>query len=137
MKQVEFEQQLCELKRQKKEAQQPLADMIAELKEQMQVKRRIVHEMSEQIVRLSAERSALAKRVTAIIREYDKKINDFRRENLIVTRNLENVSDWSIARELHKRGYRGTLDNDQKSTDSIATFNANLNSKPKEENEDE
>ncbi len=127
MTQVEYEQRLKDLKREKTMAQIPLAGMIDELKEQIATKKQFAHELNKSIERLGIERRQLSRRVTDIINDYDKRIDDFRKKNFFTTRELENISDATLVVELNRRGYWGGLTNPEKDPDFMAMLNDKLN----------
>ncbi len=45
----------------------------------------------------------------------------------MMTRTLENVSDWALIKELKKRGFRGRLENNDRTDEMVATANQKLN----------
>lgn len=127
MKQVEFEQTMREMKRQKAEALRPLQVMINDIKEKQAAKRRLMHELSEQIGKLEQERQQIAGRLSDVAAEWNKRINDFFRDNFTESRELGEVSDWTLIRELNKRGFRGWLDNHDRTDEMVANANQKLN----------
>lgn len=52
--------------------------------------------------------------------------------NFNTTRELENISEWTLANELRKRGYLGTLINPDKDPDFMLHLNQKLNGKADE-----
>jgi hypothetical protein len=93
---------------------------------------RQIHELKERKAKLNQQRIALSDRRFALEQEWGKRIKDFQDANFTTTRELENISEWTIANELRKRGYSGTLVNSDKEPDFIVHLNEKLNGKADE-----
>ena len=135
MTQVEFENQLRELRNQKAQVMNQFSLMQNDVKEEIAEKNRQIHELSEQVQRLKVQRAGLNERRLKAEREWGDKIRKFTSENFSETRALADVSDWAIARELNRRGFRGSIFNEEKSPDFLDTFNRRINGNLEEEEE--
>ena len=111
MTQVEFENQLRELNGQKAQVINMYALMQNEVKEEIAEKNRQIHELSEQVQRLKVQRAGLNERRLKAEREWGDKIRKFTSENFSETRALADVSTYTIVKELRKRGWQGTIFN--------------------------
>ena len=127
MTQVEFENQMRELNGQKAQVLNHLQLMQNSVKEEIAEKNRMIQELGVQVQRLKAYRAGLHEHRLKAELEWGEKINKFVSENFSTSRALEQVSDWALAEELHRRGFRGTLANEEKSLDFLDTFNHKLN----------
>ena len=129
MTQIEFENQMRELRVQKGAALTAIARLQGEVKDDMEAIDRQIHELKERKAKLNQQRIALSDRRFALEQEWGKRIKDFQDANFTTTRELENVSEWTIANELRKRGYSGTLINPDKDPLFMSHINAKLNGK--------
>ena len=129
MTQVEFENQMRELRVQKGAALTAIARLQGDVKEQIAAIDRKVKELKAEREKLNQQRIALSDRRFALEQEWGKRIKDFQDANFTTTRELENISEWSLANELRKRGYSGTLVNPDKEPDFIEHLNQKLNGK--------
>ena len=111
MTQVEFENQLRELNGQKAQVMNMYALMQNEVKEEIAEKNRHIHELSEQVQRLKVQRAGLNERRLKAEREWGDKIRKFTSENFSETRALADVSTYTIVKEMRKRGWQGTIFN--------------------------
>lgn len=124
---MEFDQTMREMKQQKAEALRPLQVMINGIKEEQAAKRRVVHELAEQLSKLEQERQQISRRLDDIAADWNKRISDFFHENFTESRELGEVSDWALIKELNKRGFYGGLLNPDRTDNTIDTINAKLN----------
>lgn len=127
MTQVEFENQLREMNGQKAQVLNHFQMMQNAVKEEIAAKNRMIHELSEQVQRLKVQRAGLNEQRLKAEKEWGEKISKFVSENFTTSRALYQVSDWTLASELNRRGFIGTLTNDEKSEDFLTTFNNKLN----------
>ena len=127
MTQIEFENQMRELRVQKGAALTAIARLQGEVKDDMEAIDRQIHELKERKAKLNQQRIALSDRRFALEQEWGKRIKDFQDANFTTTRELENVSEWTIANKLRKRGYSGTLINPDKDPLFMSHINAKLN----------
>ena len=127
MTQIEFENQMRELRVQKGAALTAIARLQGEVKDDMEAIDRQIHQLKESKAKLNQQRIALSDRRFALEQEWGKRIKEFQDANYTTTRELENVSEWAIANELRKRGYSGTLVNSDKEPDFIVHLNEKLN----------
>ena len=132
MTQIEFENQMRELRTQKGAALTAIARLQGEVKDDMEAIDRQIHQLKESKAKLNQQRIALSDRRFALEQEWGKRIKEFQDANYTTTRELENVSEWAIANELRKRGYSGTLVNSDKEPDFIVHLNEKLNGKADE-----
>ena len=112
MTQVEFENQLRELNGQKAQVMNMYALMQNEVKEEIAEKNRQIHELSEQVQRLKVQRAGLTERRLKAEREWRDKIqayiNQYQEQ---AERSWDAVSTYTIVKELRKRGWQGTIFN--------------------------
>jgi hypothetical protein len=129
MTQIEFENQMRELRTQKGAALTAIARLQGEVKDDMEAIDRQIHELKERKAKLNQQRIALSDRRFALEQEWGKRIKDFQDANFTTTRELENISEWTLANELRKRGYSGRLVNLDKDPDFMLHLNQKLNGK--------
>jgi len=127
MTQIEFENQMRELRVQKGAALTAIARLQGDVKEQIAAIDRKVKELKAEREKLNQQRIALSDRRFALEQEWGKRIKEFQDANFNTTRELENISEWTLANELRKRGYSGTLVNPDKEPDFILHLNEKLN----------
>ena len=127
MTQIEFENQMRELRTQKGAALTAIARLQGDVKEQIAAIDRKVKELKAEREKLNQQRIALSDRRFALEQEWGKRIKEFQDANFNTTRELENISEWTLANELRKRGYSGTLVNPDKEPDFILHLNEKLN----------
>lgn len=127
MKQVEFEDQLRELCNQKGAELNAIAKMQGEVKEQISAIDRKIKDLRAEREKLNQQRLIISNHRYEKEREWGEKIRKFMDENFQRTRELENISEWTIIKELRKRGYKGTLENPDKTAEFLQTLNLNLN----------
>lgn len=127
MTQIEFENQMRELRVKKCAALTAIARLQGEVKDDMEAIDRQIHELKERKAKLNQQRIALSDRRFALEQEWGKRIKDFQDANFNTTRELENVSEWAIANELRHRGFSGTLINPEKEQEFMSNLNAKLN----------
>ena len=132
MTQIEFENQMRELRVQKGAALTAIARLQGDVKEQIAAIDRKVKELKAEREKLNQQRIALSDRRFALEQEWGNRIKDFQDANFTTTRELENISEWTIANDLRKRGYSGTLVNPDKEPDFIVHLNEKLNGKADE-----
>ena len=129
MTQIEFEVQMRELRTQKGAALTAIARLQGEVKDDMEAINRQIHELKERKAKLNQQRIALSDRRFALEQEWGKRIKEFQDANFITSRELENISEWTLAKELRKRGYVGTLINPDKDPVFMFQLNEKLNGK--------
>lgn len=127
MKQIEFEEKLRELKRQKAEAIRPINDMQLECKKEQSMVKQQLSSLYKQNSRLRAEGASLHAMRTETERRWGDKILAFFDENYSTCeRQLSDVSDWAIVNELLARGFTGALINDELDEQYMADLNRKL-----------
>ena len=127
MTQIEFENQMRELRTQKGAELTAIAKMQGEVKEEIAAIDRQVKELRAKREKLNQQRIMIANRRFDLEREWGAKIKKFYDENYTTSRELENVSEWALANELRHRGYSGTLINPDKEQEFMTNLNAKLN----------
>ena len=127
MTQVEFENQMREMRVQKGVELTVIAKMQGEVKEEIAAIDRKVKELRAEREKLNQQRIMLSQNRFSKEQEWGKRIKDFYDQHYTTTRELENVSEWAIANELRHRGYTGTLINADKEQEFLETLNKKLN----------
>ena len=136
MTQVEFENQMRELRVQKGVELTVIAKMQGEVKEQIAAIDRKVKELKAEREKLNQQRIMLSQNRFAKEQEWGKRIKDFYDQHYTTTRELENVSELAIANELRHRGFSGTLINPDKEQEFMSNLNAKLNGATDADSED-
>ena len=112
MTQVEFENKLRELRLQKAQVMNQFSLMQNEVKEEIAAKNRQIHELSEQVQRLKVQRAGLNEQRLKAERVWSDKIqayiNQYQEQ---ANRSWDAVSTYTIVKELRKRGWQGTIFN--------------------------
>ena len=127
MTQIEFENQIRELRTQRDAELTAIARLQGEVKDDMEAIDRQIYGLKERKAKLNQRRHALSDRRLALEQEWIKRIKEFQDANFSTTRELENISEWKLANELRKRGYSGTRINPDKEPDFIEHLNQKLN----------
>ena len=127
MTQIEFENQIRELRTQRDAELTAIARLQGEVKDDMEAIDRQIYQLKERKAKLNQQRHALSDRRLALEQEWVKRIKEFQDANFSTSRELENISEWALAKELRKRGYSGTLINSDKEPDFIEHLNQKLN----------
>lgn len=127
MKQTEFEEKLRELKNQKRDALRPVVDMMQDNKRKGVAVHEQIDELGAKARCLKTERTMLHKMLCDIEKKYDDKIRQLYDENPVTTRQLEEVSDYSLVNELVARGFGGVLTNPGKEQEFMEHINKKLN----------
>ena len=136
MTQIEFENQMRELRTQKGAELNAIAKMQGEVKEEIAAIDRQVKELRAKREKLNQQRIMIANRRFDMEQEWGKRIKDFYDQHYTTTRELENVSEWAIANELRHRGFSGTLINPDKEQEFMSNLNAKLNGATDADSED-
>lgn len=127
MTQIEFENELRELRCQKGAAISAIAMMQGEVKEEISAIDRQIKDLRTRREKLNQQRIVLGNQRFAIEKEWGEKIRKFFDENYTTSRELEQVSEWSLAAELRHRGYTGQLINPEKEEEFMMNLNGKLN----------
>lgn len=127
MTQIEFENELRELRCQKGAAISAIAMMQGEVKEEISAIDRQIKDLRTRREKLNQQRIVLGNQRFAIEKEWGEKIRKFFDENYTTSRELEQVSEWALAAELRHRCYNGYLDNPDKEPEFLDNLNAKLN----------
>ena len=113
MKQTEFEKGLAELKAARNRVMEVVESWQVELKQKMAEQQKRRTEAEGAISKLKAEKVALASRRLELDRKWRAKIEQFKADNYSETRELENISDYALVKELAKRGWQGSICNNR------------------------
>ena len=134
MTQVEFENQLRELRGQKAQVMNQFSLMQNELKEEIASKNRQIHDLSEQVQKLKVQKFGITERRLKAEKEWNdriqKYITDFHEQ---YERSWDAISTYTIVKELRKRGWQGTIFNndpdmaEEHKDGVIAAFNGKTN----------
>jgi hypothetical protein len=127
MTQVEFENELRELRCQKVAAINAIASMQGEVKEEIASINRQIKDLLTRREKLNQQRIIYSNQRLEREREFGEKICKFINDNQTECREFESVSDWALAKELNRRGFSGNLKNDEKSPEFLTTFNNKIN----------
>ena len=127
MTQLEFEDQLRELKLQKKNELFVLRKMQMEVKDEIARMRDRWDELQNRLHRLNLERISLGKKSLELERLWNERIAKFTQENKSTSRNLENVSDWALVNEFLARGFTGNLYGADKGEVYLSDLNKKFN----------
>ena len=129
MTQIEFEEQKRELHVQYAQERSQIELWQAENKEQIAETKKRLAEVNGMLSKLEAQKQMLGQRRLDCQTKWSERIHKFRKENFSTTRELENISDFGLVRELKKRGWYGHLDNrnEDMSDEHKQKVNAKLN----------
>lgn len=112
MTQIEFENQLRELRHQKAQVMNQFNLMQNEIKEEIATKNRQIHELSEQVQRLKVKRAGIQEVRLKTEKEWGGQIQDFiNKYQEQAERSWDAVSTYTIVKELRRRGWQGTIFN--------------------------
>lgn len=129
MTQIEFENQLREMRCQKGASVSAIAKMQSEVKEEIAGLQRQFDDIKNRLHRLQQERSMLGLKRISIEKEWADAIKKFTDDNYTTTRALENVSDWALINEFRSRGFHGRFYNEEKGQEYLDQLNEKLNGK--------
>ena len=140
MTQVEFENQLRDLRSQKAQVMNQFSLMQNEIKEEIAAKNRQIHDLSEQVQKLKVQKFGITERRLKAEKEWGDRIQGFINEyQEQAERSWDAVSTYTIVKELRKRGWQGTIFNndpdmaDEHKEGVIAAFNGKADDEPTEE----
>lgn len=127
MTQIEFESELRELCCQKGAAIKAIAQMQGEVKEEIAAIDRQIKDLKAKREKLNYERITISLCREKLEADWGQRIRQSFRDNYTTSRELENVSEWALAKELRHRGYSGQLLNPEKESEFMQKLNAKLN----------
>ena len=140
MTQVEFENQLRELRGQKAQVMNQFSLMQNELKEEIAAKNRQIYELSQQVQKLKVQKAGITERRLKAEKDWGDRIQGFINQYQDqANRSWEAVSTYTIVKELRKRGWQGTIFNndpdmaEEHKEGVIAAFNGKANDEIPEE----
>ena len=112
MTQVEFENQLRELRNQKAQVMNQFSLMQNEVKEEIAAKNRQIYELSQQVQKLKVQKAGITERRLKAEKDWGDRIQGFINQyQEQANRSWEAVSTYTIVKELRKRGWQGTIFN--------------------------
>ena len=112
MTQVEFENQLRELRNQKAQVMNQFSLMQNEIKEEIAAKNRQIYELSQQVQKLKVQKAGITERRLKAEKDWGDRIQGFINQyQEQANRSWEAVSTYTIVKELRKRGWQGTIFN--------------------------
>ena len=142
MTQVEFENQLRELRHQKAQVMNHYSLMQNEVKEEIAAKNRQISELMEQVQKLKMQRAGLTERRLKAEKDWGGQIQDFiEKYQEQAERSWDDVSTYTIVKELRKRGWQGTIFNndpdmaEEHKNGVIAAFNGKVNDEEETQHE--
>ena len=110
MTQVEFENQLRELRSQKAQVMNQFSLMQNEVKEEIAAKNRQIYELSQQVQKLKVQKAGITERRLKAEKDWGDRIQGFINQyQEQANRSWEAVSTYTIVKELRKRGWQGTI----------------------------
>jgi hypothetical protein len=130
MTQVEFEKQLNGMKADYHRELEAIEKWQVELKRDIAEKTKQRTDVEGAISRMKAEKRGLAARRMEIQQKWQRRIEQFKNDNYSEERRLESVSDFTLVKELAKRGWHGPIWNEREDMadthkdDVVKTFNA-------------
>ena len=134
MTQVEFENQLRELRSQKAQVMNQFSLMQNEVKEEIAAKNRQIYELSQQVQKLKVQKAGITERRLKAEKDWGDRIQGFINQyQEQANRSWEAVSTYTIVKELRKRGWQGTIFNndpdmaEEHKDGVIAAFNGKKN----------
>lgn len=140
MTQVEFENQLRELRSQKAQVMNQFSLMQNEVKEEIAAKNRQIYELSQQVQKLKVQKAGITERRLKAEKDWGDRIQGFINQyQEQANRSWEAVSTYTIVKELRKRGWQGTIFNndpdmaEEHKDGVIAAFNGKANEEISEE----
>lgn len=140
MTQVEFENQLRELRSQKAQVMNQFSLMQNEVKEEIAAKNRQIYELSQQVQKLKVQKAGITERRLKAEKDWGDRIQGFINQyQEQANRSWEAVSTYTIVKELRKRGWQGTIFNndpdmaEEHKEGVIAAFNGKANDEIPEE----
>ena len=141
MKQTEFDAQLGQMRRERKQEVDVIAQLQADLKEEIAFQNRAINAAHLEVSRLKQQRQALQVQRAAAERRHNERINAFIHEHRDdVSASWSEVSTYTLIRQLRKRGWRGDLRNILPDTapEHVARINLALNAEgTSEDNKDD
>lgn len=134
MKQVEYDEVLCQMRTEKEKKTAPLRLMIAEMDVKVHEQGKLLATMHADYEALKTQRALLAQEKERIEKQYGDKMRQFIAEHgKDVSRQLEDVSEWALVKELRARGFSlsdgSTLIHPDKPEDFMQYLNAKLTEK--------
>lgn len=117
MKQIEFDERIREMRKERNKELSGLRPMVQELDIKINELGSQSHRIVVEQKMLKVQRSAMCKRLNEIEAKWNKRLAEFRDANPYseLESKLEDVSEFCIVRELVRRGFHGTIDNEAKS----------------------
>ena len=113
MKQFEFEEKLREMRKQQREALEPLEEISYSFQQEIEYRNLQINDIQKELNKLKINRRAVNERRNRIAKEWADKIKAFIDENRQCMNNTwPDISTYTIVKQLRKRGWQGTIYND-------------------------
>jgi len=113
MTQVEFEKHLNAIKARKNEELDTIAGWQMEIKTKIAIQRQRLQEAELELTKLRAEQRGLAAKRVEVERKWAARLAQFKAENYGESREMENISDYALVKELAMRGWHGPIYNER------------------------
>ena len=140
MTQEEFEKKLAAMKAEKEKEKAGIESWQLEIKQKKAEAHKRAAEAHNAYLLLKAEQQVLATRRIEVEHKWKARLEKFKAENQTEERKLYEVSDFTLVKELRKRGWRGKIVNsreDMPQEDKIEVLNAFNGSEANEEETNE
>ena len=113
MKQFEFEEKLREMRKQQREALEPLEEISYSFQQEIEYRNLQINDIQKELNKLKINRRAVNERRNRIAKEWADKIQAFMDKNRDCMNNTwPDISTFTIVKQLRKRGWQGTIYND-------------------------
>ena len=139
MKQTEFDARLGQMRRERKQEVDVIAQLQADLKEEIAFQNRAINAAHLEVSRLKQQRQTFQVQRAAAERRHNERINAFINEHQdALSASWAEVSTYTLIKQLRKRGWRGDLRNILPDTapEHVARINLALNAEKDEETEE-
>lgn len=127
MTQEEFKKGLIELKEARRIALSSIDYLLDDVNRRHQMLKHEISELHKRQAMIRMERSGLERKHAQVNNLWKDKIKAYYDANVSTSSKLEDVSDWCIVEELHRRGYRADLQNSERDAEWLQNLNNKLN----------
>ena len=126
MKQVEFEEKVREMRVKHNKEKGVLLELLKQKKNGLSALREQLQDVYNKMAVLSNEKQFLGNSIYDLDTKFREQVNKMRQECEPLTRNLEDLSDWSLINELVARGFCGELKHAEKTEEYMEASNNKL-----------
>ena len=126
MKQVEFEEKVREMRVKHNKEKGVLLELLKQKKNGLSALREQLQDVYNKMTVLSSEKQFLGNSIYDLDIKFREQVNKMRQECEPLTRNLEDLSDWSLINELVARGFFGELKHAEKTEEYMEAINNKL-----------